>query len=319
MHDERRVKFCAIALVMIASALSCGGGNHLGGGTGGGAGSSGGGRGADAGTFAGGNGGGTNVGGDGGSASCAMNLGGWIGSSSGGTNGGSNAGTNNGGGNGGNAAAGSGGRGGSGSSLPVCTNVGRYAGGALHNPDDTSILAPLTATVTMAAVEDWPGNSAGIRVTLADTASTRRWVWWLAIPDMPADQINGCDRYELEVDASPCPFPGGSCQTVVLARGGALVAFTVDLQAGLIPLPAALAPWGITVADAGAFCEISSPTCGEVHHTARVTVGNETATLTPYQTVTLHGLSISVGSFETIIHTICDVPATTRMAGFRLP
>jgi len=286
-------------LCLLATALSCED-KLMSGATGGSGGSSTGGRSGEA---------GASVGGTGGGASCATNLGGRIGTSTSATSGSGTAG-----------ASGTAGGGGAGASLPACATTGRYAAGTLANVDDTSITAPLAATVTMTAVNDWPGNSSGIRVTLADTASGRQWVWWLSIPDLPADRINGCDRYELTVDAANCPYPGtGSCQTVVLARGGALVAFSVDLQSTNIPSPTALAAWGITVVDAGAFCEISSPICAEIRHTARVTVGTETATLVPYQTATLQGLSISVGSFTGITRTMCDVPATTRIVGFRLP
>ncbi len=314
------------------NAVSAGGsGGNAGSSNGGSAGSSNGGSagssdGGSAGSSDGGSAGSSN---GGGGASCAKNLGGWIGTRTGGTGGGS-AGTNSGGSTGGNTIAGSGGtsnggRGGSGSSYPACTTTGpaagRYAGGSLKNVDDTSILAPMTATVRMSAVDAWPGSSNGIRVTLSDTASTRQWVWWLAIPDLPPDRINGCDSYDLTVDARECSgYPGWApCQTVVLARDGALVAFTVNLQAVGIPLPTALEPWGIAVADAGPFCEISSPTCGEVHHTARVTVGNESAMVVPWQTVTMQGLSISMGNFHSVIRIMCDLPASTTMVGFRLP
>ena len=292
MHHPKSMRRRTALLCLLAATLSCED-NKMSGATGGA--------------------GGSTSGGTGSGSACATNLAGRVGTitSGSGTGASGTAGSNG---------TSSGGQGGSGSMLPACTNAGGYGAGTLANVDGTSILAPLTATVTMTAVDDnGPGNGSAIRVTLADVASTRKWVWWLSIPDLPADQINGCDRYELTVDAASCPFPGGSCQSVVLARNGVLVAFSVDLQAGLIPIPNALAPWGITVADAGAVCAIPSPTCGENRHAARVTVGTETATLAPYQTATLQGLSISVGSFTAYSHTMCDVPATTRMVGFRLP
>ncbi|HXU03954.1 MAG TPA: hypothetical protein VN903_23490 [Polyangia bacterium] len=218
---------------------------------------------------------------------------------------------------------GSGGQGGALSSYPACTGGGpcTAAGGLILDASERAVMTSLTATVMVSAVDRGPtSNNNRIKVTLADTASTQTWVWSPAIPNLPANRLNVGDRFDLNVDASACPFPGtGACQTVVLSRAGALIAFTVDLQSANMPVPTALAPWGISVGDAGAVCGFASASCAQIQHNARVTVGSETTQLAPYQTATVQGVSISVADFNAVTRIACDLPATTRFAGFRLP
>jgi len=206
-----------------------------------------------------------------------------------------------------------------GPALPVCyVPPGTpAAGGELTGADGQGVAAAVSATVTVSAIDC-------SRITLTDTASAQQWTWAARIPSLPADRIRVGDQFDLVVDGRKCPYPAETfaCQTVVLARAGALVAFTSTSRAhGLGALPA-LDRWGITVADAGTSCV--SDVHDDVHclgfylHNARVTVAGTSATVGAYQTTPINGVSFSVGEYSAPYASNCDSTGQTSMAGFGL-
>ena len=123
------------------------------------------------------------------------------------------------------------------------------------------VSAPVTAAVIVAAVEV-PTASTTVNVKLADAASSRYWIWSLATPNLPANRIKVGDHFDLTIDARACevPFLWQPCQTVVLAQGSKMVAFTVDLLGNEASPAGALDSWDVLV-DAGVTCTQMSPSC----------------------------------------------------------
>lgn len=185
--------------------------------------------------------------------------------------------------------------------------------GTLSNTTTGMVVAPLTATVTVAQV-----NSDNI--VLASTTSGAQWSWVARIPYLPADLINKGDTFDLTVDAYQTPVGASTflSQTVVLSRNGALVAFTTDVFNMMLP---PLDAWGIAVTDAGALCDVPDTNCGRRVHTARIASGGESVSAVPDQVVKINGLTLSIGVFESTFDggAGCDFNSSTVMAGFRAP
>jgi hypothetical protein len=290
------MRYHLLILTLIASAPACSSGNLRG--TGGAAGTSGTGGGGSGGTSTGGRGGDTGSrGGDG-----DGDVGGRGGTAAlGGRGGGADL----------------GGRGGAAGSYEAC---GVLASADVAGTIDAS--ASVNATVTVASI-----NSDATQIVLASSTSSQRWTWSLKIPNMPADLIKAGDTFDLTatIEDIAYAFAPYRLQTVVLARGGALVAFTANLFGGAPALPA-LDAWGITVTDNGVLCDVTAPFCGHRLHSVAVNVGGNsiggfTSSIWPGQTVRLQDLSFSVSKYETPFDYQggCDAPPVTLMAGFRQP
>ncbi len=340
MRDPRAALFL-VATALIGALPSCGGGrlgSSAGGAGGGGSLAAGSGGAGGGGSVASGMGGGVvagRIGGAGGppvtgaGGDCEMRLGG-VAAAGADANGGNDR-TN--GGNGADPSAsetldsgaggvfGGGGSGGQDAPYPACdpdvrgeVNQRRM----LLGEDGLPIGESLTAAVTVSAID-------GANVTLADATGGRRWTWSPNIPNLPANRINVGDRFDLTVDAHAVQSPPGgpTCQTVVLARCGTLVAFNSERAtptcASLPPLDA----WGISVTNAGPVCEHPSTDIrcdGFYFFATQVSIGNTSTVVAPGQTIARQGLSFSLREFSGPTDYACDgARAIASMAGFRLP
>jgi hypothetical protein len=218
-------------------------------------------------------------------------------------------------------AFGGGGSGGQGTPYPACSpdvfgDIDQRR--MLLGEDGTPIAASLNAAVTVTAAD-------GATIRLADAASSRRWTWSPNIPNLPANRINVGDRFDLTVEAiaSKSSPAGAPCQTVVLARCGALVAFNSERStptcASLPPLDA----WGISVTNAGPVCEHPSTDLrcdGFYFFATQVSTGSAATIVAPGQTIAIRGLSFSLREFSGPTDYGCDgARAIASMAGFGLP
>lgn len=293
-----------LVVTLAAAASACGGKSADG--PGGAAGTSSGGSGGSAGTSATSGSGGS--GGSGGSAGSA-------GGSSGGPGGASTGGT------GGPPITGVSGHGGS--PYPACGGgtASTLVDGEIIGGDGMDLLASVTATVTVSTLESAPGGS-GFRVVLSDVASSARWTWAATIPDLPVNLISPGDQLDLTVDARACQIPLTSlpCQTVALARNGALLVFTAALWGLRDPPLPALGPWGVSTSDTTVVCSTSDQFCEHRSHAMQITMGTETATLPPGHSIALGSVTFALGTFdEPVDHGNCDAGGRTLLAGFRQP
>src|SRR4029078_11459731 len=110
------------------------------------------------------------------------------------------------------------------------------------------------------------------QIVLASTTSSDRWTRNVRIPNLPGDLIRAGDSFDLDVSTSQATL---TPQTIVLSRGGSLVAFTAQT-----PLtPPALDAWGISGAARGVLCEDDNTfPCVQRAHLASITVEGESAT-----------------------------------------
>jgi hypothetical protein len=188
----------------------------------------------------------------------------------------------------------------------------------LLGADGLPVGAVLSTAVTVTTIE-------GAQIGLTEVTGNRRWTWSPDIPDLPANRINIGDRFDLAVDAQAiAASPGGlPCQTVVLSRSGALVAFNSERETPTCSSLPALDAWGIVVANAGPSCEHPSTDLGcdgFYFFAVQVSAGNESTTVAPAHTAALQGLSLSLREFSGPTDYGCDgAAAVASMAGFRVP
>jgi len=153
----------------------------------------------------------------------------------------------------------------------------------------------------------------------------RRWTWSPDIPDLPPRQLNIGDRFDLTVDAhAPPSSPADvTCQTVVLARSGTLVAFNSERQTPACSSLPALDAWGLSIVNAGPVCEHPSTAVrcdGFYFFGVQVSSGGESTSVASGQTVSIDGLSLALREFSGPTDYGCDgAVATASLAGFRVP
>jgi hypothetical protein len=188
----------------------------------------------------------------------------------------------------------------------------------LLGDDGAPVGTSLTTPVTVTAIE-------GTQVTLADVAGGRRWTWSPDIPNLPPKQLNIGDRLDLTVDAHALPSSPAevTCQTVVLAASGALVAFNSERQTPACSSLPALDAWGLSIVNAGPVCEHPSTDVrcdGFYFFGVQVSSGNESTAVAPGQTTSIKGVSLSLREFSGPTDYGCDgAVATASLAGFSLP
>jgi hypothetical protein len=293
-----------LALVAFVTAVSCGGVNNLGGGTGGSA---------------------------AGTGTAGSSVGGTIGS--GGTVG-----------TGGTGVVGAGGDGGRFGLGCTPGDTSAYADMTLLDSDGNLVAAPLAAAVTVASVDSCtmvacpavavqpPVNAMETRIVV--TAGAQSWTLYLTNTAMPSDLVKVGDAFDMTVQASTdIQYVTSISQTVVLAHGADLVLFAADLSTTLWVLPATvpggqppplpnLNAFGITLVDRGTDC-ISG--CSKSPHGLGVTVGTYMTYLVGQGTIRAGWLSLTSGQFNEGVNVgMCDFPQSdgkphTRLAGFRAP
>jgi hypothetical protein len=226
------------------------------------------------------------------------------------------------GGTGGGSPAGSGGTAGAPSDIACPDSVGTATGGGrIVGDDGKELLASVTASVRISALNHATSGALTAVTMEADSDASTQWTWFVSIPGLPPDRINVGDRFELNVVARDCGLtlgPSLPCQTVALARCGSLAAFTSQQYAERGVSPPALGSWGIALQDAGTVCHFARALtdCGYDIHAVRVTAQDETLTLTPGETGSIAGLSVTLSGYGS---PVCDGSGYFSLSGFRAP
>ncbi len=208
---------------------------------------------------------------------------------------------------------------------------------AIVGPDAMLASAPATATVSVSSIDScaqvtcpqfvslvssgWI-TAAASRFTLT-APGPQQWTVYLRDSVMPPDLIKVGDMFDMTVKAGRnSTFYSTVDQTLVLSRGGNLILFAAGLEKSFALTTPNLDGFGIQVSDGGAFtCQdgTSSP-CTARRHAARVSVGNDSATLGEGQSSNVGWLSFTNASFTELDDAGgCDALSPTVMAGFRLP
>jgi len=240
-----------------------------------------------------------------------------------------------------------GGMGGIDGSLPQCTSGpagnasggagGNAAGGAagsagspatvescVYDMDAKPLLTSVTATVTVASIDQVPDGNCGFfylpYLTKSSTPSTKlvlesatqqRWTVYLRIPNLPADTFRVGDTFDLAISAQTV-FWQGAEQMISLARNGKLVAFGYT---GYEVRQNDFDTYGIKFTDGGPVCSVFG--CGFIHSAVHVTSGTAATDVVEGQTALVGGLSFTL-SQDVEWHTTgsCDASNHVVMGGF---
>ncbi|HVY41011.1 MAG TPA: hypothetical protein VHM31_23890 [Polyangia bacterium] len=222
---------------------------------------------------------------------------------------------------------------------PACIAAGKgdMVEFAIVGPDAMLASAPATATVSVSSIDSCAQvtcpkfslvssgmiSAAASRFTLT-APGPQQWTVYLRDSVMPPDLIKVGDMFDLTVKAGRnSTFYSTIDQTLVLSRGGNLILFAAGLERSFALTTPNLDDFGIQISDGGAFtCQIETfGPCTDRPHAARVSVGNDSATLGGGQSSNVGWLSFTNASFTEVDDYPggCDALSPTVMAGFRLP
>jgi hypothetical protein len=158
------------------------------------------------------------------------------------------------------------------------------------------------------------------------SSGSQQWSLSLRIPGMPSDFLKVGTVFDLTVNATKAYPSAGTSQQIVLAHAGQLVLFSAHLTrfpiATFASLPSPnLEAYGIKITATEPLCETTFPgVCRTRQHAARVTLGKDSGTVAPGETVKVGSFSFSSSYYEVtdFLGGGCDLPAAAVMAGFNV-